>query len=57
MEIIREELRGLSAGERNLTAVAPALLDIHSGVIAKPCPYNDKTSWDVYCLQFEIIAL
>nr|CAH7745577.1 unnamed protein product [Callosobruchus chinensis] len=28
----------------------------HSGVVAKPCPYDGKTSYDVYYLQFENIA-
>ncbi|VEN48518.1 unnamed protein product, partial [Callosobruchus maculatus] len=55
-EMIREELRELSAGERNLTAAAPAFPDRHSGVVAKPYPYNGKTSWDIYYMQFENIA-
>ncbi|VEN54500.1 unnamed protein product, partial [Callosobruchus maculatus] len=56
-EMVREELRGFSAGERNLTAAAPAFTDRHSGVVAKPYPYNGKTSWDIYHMQFENIAL
>ncbi|VEN64638.1 unnamed protein product, partial [Callosobruchus maculatus] len=55
-EMIREELRELSAGERSLTAAAPAFPDRHSGVVAKPYPYNGKTSWDIYYMQFENIA-
>ncbi|VEN40686.1 unnamed protein product, partial [Callosobruchus maculatus] len=55
-EMIREELRELSAGERSLTAAAPAFSDRHSGVVAKPYPYNGKTSWDIYYMQFENIA-
>ncbi|VEN59564.1 unnamed protein product, partial [Callosobruchus maculatus] len=54
--MIREELRELSAGERCLTAVPPAFPDRHSGVVAKPYPYNGKTSWDIYYMQFENIA-
>ncbi|VEN36595.1 unnamed protein product [Callosobruchus maculatus] len=55
-EMIREELRELSAGERSLTAAAPAFPDRHTGVVAKPYPYNGKTSWDIYYMQFENIA-
>nr|CAH7759993.1 unnamed protein product [Callosobruchus chinensis] len=55
-EMVREELRKLSAGERSLIAVAPVLLEIHSGVEAKPYPYNRKMLWDVYYMQFENIA-
>nr|CAH7751553.1 unnamed protein product [Callosobruchus chinensis] len=55
-EIVRGQLRELAAGERSLTAVAPAFLDRHSGMIAKPNPYDGKTSWDIYYLQFENIA-
>ncbi|VEN47044.1 unnamed protein product, partial [Callosobruchus maculatus] len=55
-EIVREELRELGAGERCLTAVPPAFPDRHSGVVAKPYPYNGKTSWDIYYMQFENIA-
>ncbi|VEN58443.1 unnamed protein product [Callosobruchus maculatus] len=47
-EIVREELLELCAGERCLTAVPPAFPDRHSSVVAKPYPYNDKTSWDIY---------
>ncbi|VEN54524.1 unnamed protein product, partial [Callosobruchus maculatus] len=54
--MIREELREFSAGERCLTAVPPAFPDRHSGVVAKPYPYNGKTSWDIYYMQFENIA-
>nr|CAH7758411.1 unnamed protein product [Callosobruchus chinensis] len=46
----------LSTGERSLTAAAPAFLDRNSGVVAKPYPYDGKTSWDVYYLQFKNIA-
>nr|CAH7746940.1 unnamed protein product [Callosobruchus chinensis] len=52
----REELRELTAGEGNLAAVVPALLDRQSGVVVKPYPYNGKTSLGVYYLQFENIA-
>nr|CAH7759120.1 unnamed protein product [Callosobruchus chinensis] len=55
-EIVRKQLRELRAAERSLTAVAPAFLDRHSGMIAKPYSYHGKTSWDVYYLQFENIA-
>nr|CAH7736459.1 unnamed protein product [Callosobruchus chinensis] len=44
-QIVREQLHELGAGERSLTAVAPAFLDRHSGMIAKPYPYDGKTSW------------
>ncbi|VEN45971.1 unnamed protein product, partial [Callosobruchus maculatus] len=57
--MVREELRELGAGERgesSLTAVAPALHDRHSGVVAKPYPYNGKSLWDIYYMQFENIA-
>nr|CAH7746862.1 unnamed protein product [Callosobruchus chinensis] len=47
-EIVREQLRELGTGERSLVAVAPAFLDRHSGMKAKPYPYDGKTSWDVY---------
>ncbi|VEN40095.1 unnamed protein product [Callosobruchus maculatus] len=43
-EMIREELREFSAGELSLTAAASDLPDRHSGVVAKPYPYNEKTS-------------
>ncbi|VEN49640.1 unnamed protein product [Callosobruchus maculatus] len=52
-EMIREELREFSAGERSLTAAASNLPDRHSGEVAKPYPYNGKTSWDIYHMQFE----
>nr|CAH7726216.1 unnamed protein product [Callosobruchus chinensis] len=55
-EIAREQLRELGAGERSLTAVAPAFLDRHSGMIEKLYPYDGMTSWDVYYLKFENIA-
>nr|CAH7746938.1 unnamed protein product [Callosobruchus chinensis] len=55
-EMAREELRELTAGEGNLAAVVPALLDRQSGVVVKPYPYNGKTSLGVYYLQFENIA-
>ncbi|VEN60756.1 unnamed protein product [Callosobruchus maculatus] len=55
-EMIREELRELSAGERSFTAAAPAFPDRHGSVVAKPYPYNGKTSWDIYYMQFENIA-
>nr|CAH7765182.1 unnamed protein product [Callosobruchus chinensis] len=55
-EIVREKLRELGGGKRSLTSTAPAFLDKHSGVVAKAYPYNGKTSWDVYYLQFENIA-
>nr|CAH7737849.1 unnamed protein product [Callosobruchus chinensis] len=55
-KMVREELRELSAGEGRLAAVAPAPLDRHTGVVAKPYPYDGKTSWVVYYLQFENIA-
>ncbi|VEN53744.1 unnamed protein product, partial [Callosobruchus maculatus] len=52
----REELREFIAGERSLTAAASNLPDRHSGVVAKAYPYNGKTSWDIYHMQFENIA-
>ncbi|VEN41153.1 unnamed protein product [Callosobruchus maculatus] len=55
-EMIREELREFSAGERSLTAAASNLPDRHSSVVAKPYPYNGKTSWDIYHMQFKNIA-
>ncbi|VEN53495.1 unnamed protein product, partial [Callosobruchus maculatus] len=55
-EIVREELRELGAGERSLTAAGLAFTDRHSGVVAKPYPYNGKMSWDIYHMQFENIA-
>ncbi|VEN39420.1 unnamed protein product, partial [Callosobruchus maculatus] len=55
-EIVRDEVRELSGGERSLTAAASNLPDRHSGVVAKPYPYNGKTSWDIYHMQFENIA-
>ncbi|VEN62415.1 unnamed protein product, partial [Callosobruchus maculatus] len=55
-EIVRDELRELSGGESSLTAVAPALHDKHSSVVVKPYPYNGKSSWDIYYMQFENIA-
>ncbi|VEN46538.1 unnamed protein product, partial [Callosobruchus maculatus] len=55
-EIVREELLELGAGERCLTAVPSAFPDRHSSVVAKPYPYNGKTSWDIYYMQFENIA-
>ncbi|VEN52905.1 unnamed protein product, partial [Callosobruchus maculatus] len=54
--MVREELPEFSTGERCLTAVSPAFPDRHSGVVAKPYPYNDKTSWNIYYMQFENIA-
>ncbi|VEN61223.1 unnamed protein product [Callosobruchus maculatus] len=55
-EIVREELLELSGGERCLTAVPPAFPDRHSSAVAKPHPYNGKTSWDIYYMRFENIA-
>nr|CAH7743178.1 unnamed protein product [Callosobruchus chinensis] len=55
-EIVREELRELSASERSLTAVAPPSLDRHNVMVAKPYPYDGKTSRDVYYLQFDNTA-
>ncbi|VEN42529.1 unnamed protein product, partial [Callosobruchus maculatus] len=55
-EIVRDEVRELSGGERSLTAAASNLPDRYSGVVAKPYPYNGKTSWDIYHMQFENIA-
>nr|CAH7762523.1 unnamed protein product [Callosobruchus chinensis] len=54
--MVREKQRELSAEGRSLPAVGPALLDRHSGIVAKPYPYDGKTSWDVYYLQFGNIA-
>nr|CAH7760604.1 unnamed protein product [Callosobruchus chinensis] len=54
--MVREKLRELGACERSLTAVASALLDRHSGVVANAYPYNGETTCDVYYLQFENIA-
>nr|CAH7743177.1 unnamed protein product [Callosobruchus chinensis] len=53
---VREELRELSASERSLTAVAPPSLDRHNVMVAKPYPYDGKTSRDVYYLQFDNTA-
>nr|CAH7716047.1 unnamed protein product [Callosobruchus chinensis] len=42
-EIVRDELRELGTGEHSLTpAAAPASRDRHSGVVAKPYPYDGK---------------
>ncbi|VEN56594.1 unnamed protein product [Callosobruchus maculatus] len=41
-EIVREELQGLSAGERCLTAIPTTFPDRHSGVVAKPYPHKWK---------------
>nr|CAH7740439.1 unnamed protein product [Callosobruchus chinensis] len=49
-------LRELSTGERNVTAVAHPSFDRHSGIVAKPYPYNGKTTWDVHYLEFANIA-
>nr|CAH7743172.1 unnamed protein product [Callosobruchus chinensis] len=56
LSIVREELRELSASERSLTAVAPPSLDRHNVMVAKPYPYDGKTSRDVYYLQFDNTA-
>nr|CAH7767086.1 unnamed protein product [Callosobruchus chinensis] len=48
--------RELSTGERSSIAAAPAFLDRPSEVVAQPYPYDVRTSWDVYYLQFENIA-
>nr|CAH7755071.1 unnamed protein product [Callosobruchus chinensis] len=43
-DLVTEMFRELSTGELSLTAVVPALCDRHSSVVAKPYPYDDKTS-------------
>nr|CAH7718883.1 unnamed protein product [Callosobruchus chinensis]CAH7769454.1 unnamed protein product [Callosobruchus chinensis] len=53
---VNEMFREFRTDERSLTAAAPDFLDRHSGVVAKPYPYDGKTSWGVYYLQFEKIS-
>ncbi|VEN59224.1 unnamed protein product [Callosobruchus maculatus] len=55
-KMAREELQIHSEGKRGLAAIAPALLDKRSLVVAEPYPYDGKISWDVYFMQFENIA-
>nr|CAH7753861.1 unnamed protein product [Callosobruchus chinensis] len=54
--MVREELHGLGACERLLTALARAFFDRQSSMVSNHYTYEGKTSRDVHYLQFENMA-